>query len=165
MIWLPEYGIGCLVLTNSEYHSNSPWHLGSNVLRKLVIEKKLIDRRYSFDASFHKTTEGEQQKNIPYVHPDPDSFTRYKSEWKKYIGTYKYMMNGWKFETYAQIGLALGYSHPELQAKVYEKNGFLEIDGERLDEHLPGLFFTDDGECLDFRGDIPTWQNYRMKRK
>ena len=34
----------------------------------------------------------------------------------------------------------------------------------RLDEHLPGLFFTREGMCLDLRGEIPAWQNYRLTK-
>jgi hypothetical protein len=56
--------------------------------------------------------------------------------------------------------------------KVYEKDGYLYVDsivfhdddGGRLDEHLPGLFFTPTGKCLDLRGPKLTWQNWRIKK-
>jgi len=74
------------------------------------------------------------------------------------------MSGGKKLPMYARIALALGYTTPDTHAKICVKDGYLQIDGNRLNEHLPGLFFTVDGECLDFRGDIPTWKNYRMKK-
>ena len=37
-------------------------------------------------------------------------------------------------------------------------------DGGRLDEHLPGLFFTPSGKCLDLRGPKLTWQNWKIKK-
>lgn len=164
MIWLPEYGIGCLVLTNSEYHGNSPWDFGNSVLHKLVIEKKLVEKRYLFDIPPHKAVEGKKREIITYPRPYQDSFTPYKSTWKKYVGTYRYMMSGWKLHTYAQIGLALGYSNSDTHLEICENNGYLEIDGTRLDEHQPGLFFTNEGECLDFRSPVPTWRNFKMKK-
>jgi CubicO group peptidase (beta-lactamase class C family) len=164
MLWLPEYGIGCLVLTNSEYHGNSPWDIGNSVLHQLVIERKLVEKRYSFDIPPREGVGHEKLEAIAYQRPDQDSFTPYKSAWRKYIGTYRYMMSGWKLHTYAQIGLALGYSNSETHAEIRENNGYLEIDGARLNEHLPGLFFTIDGQCLDFRGPVPTWKNYRIKK-
>ena len=96
--------------------------------------------------------------------PDSNAFTPYQPAWKEHVGTYRYILSGWKLHNYADIGLTLGYYHPDAKVRVYEKGGFLEIDGKRLDEHLPGLFCTHDGECLDFRGSVPTWKNLRMKR-
>jgi hypothetical protein len=29
----------------------------------------------------------------------------------------------------------------------------------------PELFFTDDGMSLDCRAEIPTWKNYRLKKR
>ena len=37
-------------------------------------------------------------------------------------------------------------------------------DGDRLDEYLPGLFFTPTGKCLDLRGPKLAWQNWRIKK-
>ena len=100
--------------------------------------------------------------------PNPDSFTPYQPSLQKYIGTYRCINDTWKLHNYAKIALALGLSDQSsdkyLQLKIYEKTGFLEINGQRLDEHLPGLFFTASGECLDFRGPMPTWRNWRMKK-
>ncbi|MHC4750596.1 MAG: hypothetical protein ACYTFW_12045 [Planctomycetota bacterium] len=57
----------------------------------------------------------------------------------------------------------LGY--PELQVEVYEKDGFLEINSQRLDEHLPALFFNHVGDCPDLRGPVPNRKNYRLKKR
>ena len=160
MVWAPDYGIGALILTNEEDPVNNwskHWELVFSTLKKLL-DDKLVEK---IDSFIEHTNEIE---SVVYTPPDSDKFTPYQPAWNKYVGTYRYIMNGWKLRTYARIGLALGYEVPELQIKVYEKNGYLEIDGERLDEYLPGLFFTDDGECLDFSGPVPTWQNYRIKK-
>ncbi len=105
--------------------------------------------------------------------PDPNTFTPFKPAWKKYIGTYKYVMSGWKFSTPARIALALGITTSYTHVKVYEKDGYLYVDGfdrylsddgGRLDEHLPGLFFSPSGLCLDLRGPELRWNNYRIKQ-
>jgi hypothetical protein len=65
----------------------------------------------------------------------------------------------------AKIVLTLvRYCPPFLRIKVHEKDGYLYLDEQRLDEHLPGLFFTEDGECLDLRGAKVTWQNQPVKK-
>lgn len=160
MVWAPDYGIGALILTNEEDPVNNwskHWELVYSVLRRML-DDKIVEK---IDSFIEHADNGER---TAYQPPDSNTFTPYRPVWKKYIGTYRYMMSGWKFEIYARIGLAFGYEVPELQEKVYEKNGYLEIDGQRLDEHLPGLFFTSSGECLDLRGPIPTWQNFRMEK-
>jgi CubicO group peptidase (beta-lactamase class C family) len=163
MRWYPEHGIGIMVLTNSVNRNNQQWKLAENVRDKLI-NGKIIEKRFSFNIPSSKLVNTEKGESTGYQRPHPDDFTPYQSAWRKYTGTYRYIWGGWKLHTYASIALALGYSVPELQVKVYEKNGFLEIDGERLDEHLPGLFFTNEGECLDLRGPLATWKNYRMKK-
>ena len=71
-----------------------------------------------------------------------------------------------------RIALGLGLSTEYTHVKVFEKDGYLYVDsivfhdddGGRLDEYLPGLFFTPTGKCLDLRGPKLTWQNWRMKK-
>jgi CubicO group peptidase (beta-lactamase class C family) len=72
--------------------------------------------------------------------PGPD-----KPEWKAYEGTYRNLFWGL-------------YPRPEGLA-VRVVNGYLTLNGARCVEHQPGLFFTPDGEALDFRGTIPSYRN------
>jgi len=43
-------------------------------------------------------------------------------------------------------------------------DGRLTLNGMRCDEHEPGLFFTYDGEAVDFRGTIATFRNIPLIR-
>jgi CubicO group peptidase (beta-lactamase class C family) len=49
---------------------------------------------------------------------------------------------------------------------VSVKNGWLHFEGDgqdfRLSEHVPGLFFTPDGEALDLRGSTFSFRNIRL---
>jgi len=161
MIWYPEYGIGGVFLFNLDQYA---WASGCTDIFSDLIEENLVQKSESFEIP-----SSEYQAWQP---PDPNTFTPFKPEWKKYVGTYKYIMSGWKFSISARIALALGLTIKSTHIKVYEKDGYLYVDslvfhdddGGRLDEYLPGLFFTPSGKCLDLRGPKLTWQNYRIKK-
>ena len=158
MFWLPEYGIGYVLLVNSLSYKH--WFIASD-----LIDGNLIQKNKSFEIP-----SVEYQAYQPI---DPNTFTPFKPEWKKYIGTYKYIMgSAWKLDSSARIALALGLTTSTTHVKVFEEGGYLYVDskvfhdndGGRLDEYLPGLFFTPTGKCLDLRGAKLTWQNYRIKK-
>jgi CubicO group peptidase (beta-lactamase class C family) len=158
MFWLPEYGIGGVYLYISEYHNHS------FSISDALIDGNLVQKNKSFEIP-----SAEHQAYHPL---DPNTFTPFQPAWKKYIGTYKYIMSGWKPGILMRIALALGLTTEYTHVKVFEKDGYLYVDsivfhdddGGRLDEHLPGLFFTPTGKCLDLRGPKLTWQNYRIKK-
>ncbi len=55
------------------------------------------------------------------------------------------------------------WGKPSQQVKIHVKNGYLYLDETRLIvEFKPGLFFTSDGEAVDFRNTPPTWRNIRL---
>ena len=134
-----------------------------NPIARAVVEVFLLPNGNElFDAITWKA-----EWNVNASGLDPNSFTPYQPAWKKYIGTYRIRWNGYKPYTYAKILLAL-LGYPEYEAQVYEKDAYLEIlylgRHVRLDEYQPVLFFTQHGECLDLRGEVPTWQIYRLKK-
>ncbi|MBN1125207.1 MAG: beta-lactamase family protein [Sedimentisphaerales bacterium] len=158
MFWLPEYKIGCVFLSNSE-------ELAQSIdLFSDLIKENLVQKNESFEIP-----SGEYHVWQP---PDPNTSTSFKPAWNQYVGTYQYIMSGWKFDAVLNIVLALGLTANNLHVKVFEENGYLYVDsivfydddGGRLDEYLPGLFFTPSGKCLDLRGPDLTWQNYRIKK-
>ena len=73
-----------------------------------------------------------------------------KKEWLDYIGVYVRKRFG--------IG--------ERLYNVCIKNGWLHFEGDgqdfRLSEHIPGLFFTPDGEAVDFRNSSVSFRNIRL---
>lgn len=70
-----------------------------------------------------------------------------KPDWQKYLGRY--------------IILAWARIRGGIQT-VRIKNGYLTLNGMRCFEYLPGLFFTYNGETLDFRGTVPTFRNIQL---
>jgi CubicO group peptidase (beta-lactamase class C family) len=54
---------------------------------------------------------------------------------------------------------------PSEQVTVHRKNGWLYLNHIRLIVELePGLFFTSDGEAVDFRSAVLTWRNLPLQR-
>ncbi len=83
-----------------------------------------------------------QKPDSPIDKPGPD-----KPEWKAFLGTYRTL----------KWGRALGSL-----VNIRIVDGYLTLNGTRCREHLPGLFFTFDGEALDFRRTVPTFRNIKL---
>ncbi|MFC4312833.1 serine hydrolase domain-containing protein [Steroidobacter flavus] len=72
-----------------------------------------------------------------------------KAEWRAYEG--KYWLHFW--------------GKPAYEVIAHRQNGYLYLNGVRLvDELQPGLFFSSDGEAVDFRSDRPTWRSVPLRR-
>jgi hypothetical protein len=72
-----------------------------------------------------------------------------KEEWNAFLG--KYWVYFWNKRAYQVI--------------IHRQNGYLYLDAIRLvNEFEPGLFFTADGEAVDFRKSLPTWKNTPLRR-
>jgi CubicO group peptidase (beta-lactamase class C family) len=55
------------------------------------------------------------------------------------------------------------WGKPSMGVTVHRQNGWLYLNHIRLIvEFEPGLFFTSDGEAVDFRSPVPTWRNVRL---
>lgn len=73
-----------------------------------------------------------------------------RKEWSAYLGSYVRKRFGFGERLY----------------NVTVRNGWLHFQGDgqdfRLSEHLPGLFFTPDGEAVDLRGPAFSFRNIRL---
>jgi len=73
-----------------------------------------------------------------------------KTDWDRYMG--KYYIEQWGI--------------PSLDVTIDRSNGYLILNGIRLIvETDRGLFFTVDGEAVDFRNGKATWKNLRLARR
>jgi CubicO group peptidase (beta-lactamase class C family) len=164
MTWYPEYGIGCVALTNSTNHNDEHVKIVTELLDELItrhiVAKEAsgrfppVDRLIGKDAKLAILS-------APASAPVP---TPYKPEWKRYEGTYKLVAKGNKLAFTAALAMGLGYCPPPLKVKVAQKDGYLCIGDEKLEEYQLGLFFTASGEVLDLRGSVPTWRNIKLNK-
>jgi CubicO group peptidase (beta-lactamase class C family) len=80
----------------------------------------------------------------PQIPPGPDI-----GEWAQYLGDY--VINQWGV--------------PALRVTIQQRNGYLWINNMRMVVGPEiGLFFTSDGEAVDFRSTQPTWKNLKLLR-
>jgi CubicO group peptidase (beta-lactamase class C family) len=89
------------------------------------------------------------ERSLDYNEGGQDAAGPDKAEWARYLGAYRIYQWGQPGET----------------VTIQRKNGYLYLNQIRLITELePGLFFTSDGEAVDFRHNEPTWRNIRLRR-
>ena len=87
--------------------------------------------------------------SVDYNDGPHDPFGPNKPVWEGFAGEYQ-------IHTWGQV---------TQKVTVHRKNGYLYLDDHRLVVEIePGLFFTGDGEAVDFRHPVPTWKNIRLER-
>lgn len=164
MTWYPQYGIGCIVLTNSASHNDQHVKIANAILDDLITER-LVAKDAPGEIPPADQFIGKDAK-LPLLAEDGPIHkpTPYKPQWSRYAGTYRFIFKGFRLNLIARFATALGYCAPDAKFTVVKKDGFLCIGDEKLEEYQPGLFFTPSGEALDLRGPTPTWRNIKMEK-
>lgn len=160
--WLPELKLGIDVLTNSSDYQLQD-NLALQILDELVHQPGIYNDRLMALPSKSPVTEGDSRWRPPAMlaadiaaralPPDPAGR-------QSYVGDYQPIQ--WR-------GVVDPTSPP---SRVYEQDGALYFDGSavedaaelRLYETAPGLFFTETGQALDFRGPSPTYGGVKLAR-
>jgi CubicO group peptidase (beta-lactamase class C family) len=89
------------------------------------------------------------EESLDYNESEHDVAGPGKPAWSQYAGAYR--IHQW--------------GKPGDAVTIHRKNSYLYLNHIRLITELePGLFFTTDGEAVDFRGSEPTWRNIRLHR-
>jgi len=172
MHWYPEYGVGMVALANTS--PDSSFYGLALGLTDTLVKGKILEKR--FPQPHPQCAE----KNPAWQASEHHTPTAYRAEWRKYCGTYPLRFTDYKLEWWAKLAcLILGRDEWTPRIKVFEKDGYLcltessffdklagvwdrHVD-KKLEEKSAGLFFAPSGETLDFRGQTPTWRNYRLK--
>jgi CubicO group peptidase (beta-lactamase class C family) len=90
------------------------------------------------------------ENSLDFNHGPDDPPGPNSPEWTRYLGTY----------AVDQWGV------PALDVTIQRSNGYLTLNGTRLILEIePGLFFSADGEAVDFRGGEATWKNLKLLRR
>jgi hypothetical protein len=91
----------------------------------------------------------EGEISLDYNDGPHDSTRPDNAAWARFVG--RYQLRQWGV--------------PVQAVSIQQRNGWLYLDNLRLVvEQEPGLFFTCDGEAVDFRGAQATWKNLRLER-
>jgi len=173
MHWYPEYGIGAVALTNRGF--NPVLNELAFTITDRLIERKVVEKRLQHPWPKCATCVGPWWGWPGHHKPTP-----YKREWRTYCGTYRFRFSGYKLKWWAKLVLALGLESWTPRIKVYKKDGFLCLTeskfleraggmlravNDKLQEVKPGIFVNPEGATLDFTREVPTWKNYRLKKR
>ena len=172
-LWYPEYGIGVVALTNR--CPNPVYNELSKTVTEKLIKNRIIEKRFQYPWPQHPKCVGPW-----WGWPGHHKPTSYKPEWRKYCGTYRFRFSEYELKWWAELIVRLGMESWTPCIRVREKDGFLCVTeskffermgvilravNDKLQEVKPGLFVTAGGTYLDFTSDIPTWNNYRLKKR
>jgi CubicO group peptidase (beta-lactamase class C family) len=116
---------------------------------ELRVKPPLVDGRPGTIVILNRLSGTSQYRDFVKPESGADRPGPNKPEWKPYLGVYRTLTWGRTFGFMVNIGVA---------------DGYLTFNGTRCREHLPGLFFTPDGEALDFRGTVATFRNIPLVR-
>jgi CubicO group peptidase (beta-lactamase class C family) len=162
MAWYPTLDIGISVLTNSANHASAHVKLAENII-DLLVEEKLVARRFPLTSLPVCAIElgGKPADNRWYFDAHAGQ-ARWNDDWQRWTGRYRlavFAKPRWYLRAIARFGLPRS-----LFVTVKREGDGMTIDGVPLLEAEPDLFFSLNGEALDFRGDPPTWRNVRLSR-
>jgi CubicO group peptidase (beta-lactamase class C family) len=139
-------------LLMQEDGSQSAFQFTSPTDAFLVNEEQEIVR-YHFDPATDKAPLhvecSETEKDLDWNSRPGDPPGPNEPEWQSYLG--KYVIYQWGVRS--------------LNVTIDLQNGYLCLNDTRLIREIsPGLFFTSDGEAVDFREKQATWKNLRLVR-
>jgi hypothetical protein len=162
MAWHPTLDIAVAVLTNSADHDGAHVVLADNVVNRFE-EAGLVTRRCPLTfLPVCAVNLGAYENDRWYFDAHPER-TAWKKEWQRYAGKYQLASNS-SVSWYGRLVLALGFPRKAFVKVAHEGNG-MSLNGVPLVEAEPGLFFSLEGQALDFRAHPPTWGNIALRKR
>lgn len=171
LYWYPEYGIGGVALANR--HPAPELEAFALRLPQRFIAEQIAQARNSYRWPEDRRLPGALEESAGYHLPSP-----FRSEWEAHCGTYRLRMTGYDFKWYARWVMGMGIGSVTPAIKVQRREGYLCLTESkffdrvyyrcvraRLQEVEPGVFYTARGDCLDFTGSVPTYNNYRLQAR
>jgi hypothetical protein len=172
MRWSPDSKIGCVVLHNVDHLSGGIY---ANQIAPILLKDYIGQNKITKDTSFINTgfkpvkvvnAFNKINRDNQIIHTEFAGDSIYKPEWAKYIGSYK-LSTDWNFKFWPKLAILFGYKLYPSEIKRKENSMYFiskVIAETKLQEYLPGLFFTNTGEALDLRNKVPTYGNIRLKK-
>jgi CubicO group peptidase (beta-lactamase class C family) len=161
MAWYPTLDLGIVILTNSANHNSAHVALAGKIVDRLVAAGAF---RKAYSLSYlpvcRITLDGSAD-NSSYFDAHPGK-TEWKNGWSWYLGSYRPAVNA-PLRWYAKLIISMGIPR-HASITVSRQGRGMAVDGVPLLEEEPGLFFSMQGEALDFRSTSPTWKNIRIQR-
>jgi CubicO group peptidase (beta-lactamase class C family) len=156
MTFFPEFGIGCIVLTNSVNHDLKV----QTGLVDSILDTMISSGHTDKAVSIRFPSVEEVFRTYPAQAPITERIANFGTPWQqnyaKYIGAYRYIWGQWRFTSL--------HSPENTDVDIRQCNERLCVNSEILEEFQPGLFFTESGESLDFTSTPPRWKNVSIEK-
>lgn len=162
MAWYPTLDVGVAILTNSSNHNGAHVTLAERIVDRLVAAGAVRTGYSLQNLPVCRISLGAAKDDSWYFDAHPER-TRWKNDWDRYIGSYRLSANA-PLRWYARLALSVGIPRHAF-VKVSRQGDGMAVDGVPLFEVESGLFFSMQGEALDFRGTPPTWRNIALQRR
>lgn len=165
--WSPGLGLGMIALANRP--NKAVADLVTPTLTGRLLQAGLVSERFPVpELAF------DQAAGVWWDGPKFAKTTPYRAEWARYCGSYRVRLSGFQLKDWVQRAVEKDPENSIRTIKIFEKEGFLCITENghwgimrkvdtRLDELQPGVFAYH-GWTLDFTGQTPTWENYRLEK-
>ncbi len=153
MTWYPALDLGVAWLSNSSEHDLQSW-LADDILEDVI----------ATDAKTYLERARSQPYRPPEVPETPTALTEDQLAEivrSKALAASPQAMGRW-LDYSGMYGVAVWGRITELVGVTEEDQLF--YNNRPMTEVEPGLFFSADGEALDFRAKLPTWRNIELKR-
>ncbi|OQX98882.1 MAG: hypothetical protein B6I20_10555 [Bacteroidetes bacterium 4572_117] len=164
MLWFPEYGIGCVILGAKPFNYND---IAENITTEYILNNDTILNNKNLNIGYTPVFNPDEKFNqkFDFVYPKNEKKSiAYKKE--SIIGKYELILDNTQGKWFTKIVAFLGIK--VVTVKVSQKEGKLLVDGMlgnyKLEEYIPGLYFSDDGEVFDIRNSVPTFKNIKLRK-
>jgi|WetSurMetagenome_2_1015567.scaffolds.fasta_scaffold04726_2 CubicO group peptidase (beta-lactamase class C family) len=165
LVFFPEYNLGAVVMCNKPVNTFrftigilNEYIKNTGVAKDTLVTKEMND----LNAKYY--SDPDLYNSFKPVHCSND--TLFRDEWNRYTGKYSMKFKNYDFRWYVRLLFSLGFFRENVyiikanQTLVLEYNKANSI----LREYKPGLFFTNGGEAIDFRGPVPVFKNIELEK-
>ncbi len=165
MIWMVEYNLGAILLCNKPvdaYATNS--YIINEFIRVTQCKKDRSRSRIlrEINRPYFENYQAHNKVNQIFCTDD----TLFSDDWNKYLGTYAIIFDGINPTWLAKLAFTLGY-RPQ-KVTVYQEDQALKFSSfegiKTLRKFEDGVFFTQDGEMVDFSASPPSYRNIKMEK-
>ncbi|MBN1387416.1 MAG: beta-lactamase family protein [Bacteroidales bacterium] len=166
ILWFPEYNLGSLILCNGPSNTfDFCFSLMEDYIQAmdLPINTSISAEFDMINGDYFKNKTDNEQPVFSSCKCD----TTFKTDWDEYTGKYSIVYEGMDFKWYVKAANFLGFGYQNIY--ITRDGQALKYTGTfgegTLQEFEPGLFFTDDFEALDFKPEIPTFRNIKIRKR
>jgi len=164
MLWFPEYGLGCVILSNKSFNMGN---IAESITTEYILNNDTILNNKNSNIGFTPVFSPDENINriFDFIYPNEGIRNEaYKKE--SIVGKYEILLDMTEAKWFAKVVAFIGIK--PVKIKVTQDNNQLIVSGmfgkNKLKEYIPGLYFTNDGDAFDIRDTTPTYKNIKLRK-